>query len=161
MLSIIVLSLDSILAGAALRLFGVSRRHWPLICTATGVADALSLIVGQALHLWMGAHIRAAEHGAIIACCALASIAVSSRLKRCPVTVILTVSFLFSIDNLLAGARMHELELAVPMASAATSFSAVACAAGLYSADVMARYVKPKASFALACLAAVLLFVAG
>jgi hypothetical protein len=146
-------------AGAALRFFGTSRKYWALAGSAMGLADLLALFLGRALHNVIATSMNASQLGALFACCASAAIILGRTCARYPRAEILSIAFLFSIDNLLAGAHLPSFTSAVQLAPTVPISSGLACLAGLHFAQAIAVQVRPRVSFALASIAVCVCFL--
>jgi hypothetical protein len=158
MLTTILLSVDSMFAGAALRLFGSRTKYRVLACGAMGLADLLALFLGRALHNVISMSVSASQQGILFAGCALIATILGWACARYPKTTIFSIAVLFSIDNLLVGTRLSSFTSATQLAPAVAISSGLACLAGLHFAQAIAVRVRPRVSFALASLAVCLCF---
>jgi hypothetical protein len=159
MLGTIVLSLDSLFAGAALRFFGLSKRHWPLAWRAVGLADLVALLMGRGMSVVIRTPMTSFQQVSLFAGCALVAIFLGRLCSERPRVVILGMAVLFSIDNLLAGAQFASLLSGALVAVTAGILSCVACVSGLHVAAAIAVHVRPRVSFGLASAAVVTAFL--
>lgn len=159
MLSTLLLSADSIFAGAALRFFGTSRRHLGLACGAVGLADGIALLLGRALHNVVATGMSAPDLRGLLAGCAVASILVGKASAGRPRAAVLGIAILFSIDNLLAGAQMSSLGSTAFIGCGVGVFSGLCCFAGFDRAHALASHFRPRIAFALASVVVIISFL--
>lgn len=159
MMSTLLLSADSIFAGAALRFFGTSRRNLGLACGAVGLADGIALLLGRALHNVVAAGMSVSDPRVLLAGCALASIVVGKANAGRPRAAVLGIAILFSIDNLLAGAQMSSLGSTAFIGCGAGVISGLCCFGGFDCAHALASHVRPRVAFALASVVVIISFL--
>jgi hypothetical protein len=159
MIVAILLSLDSMIAGAALRFFGAHRKYWAFAGSAIGLADLLALFLGRALHNVIVTRVSASSQGMLFGGCAVTAIMLGRLCTRYPRATVLGMAVLFSIDNLLAGARLPSFTSAVQLAPFVAISSGLGCVTGLHFAQRVTVHLKPRLSFGLASMAACVVFL--
>lgn len=159
MVSTIYLSLDSVLAGAALCWFGLPKRYWLFASSAIGFADGFALLCGWTMRNWIATTVTPLQQVVLFVGSALAATIISKKCANRPRLLIGATAFLFSVDNLLAGAQLMSIKSAAQSVPTAAIFSALACFAGLCVAKPIKTRVRPQAWFALASLAAGIRFL--
>jgi len=159
MLSIFLLSVDSIFAGAALRFFGTSQKYLTVACGAVGLADCTALLLGRAFRDMIATGISISDQRVLLAGCALASIILGKAGARYPRSRVIGVAFLFSIDNLLAGVRMSSLGSTLLPGCAAGIFSGIFCLAGFHCVHCLAIQLRSRAAFVVASVVVVSSFL--
>jgi hypothetical protein len=159
MASMIYLSLDSVLAGAALCLFGLPRRYWLFASSAIGFADGFALLCGWTLRNSIVTTVTPLHQGVLFVGPTLVATIISKKCANRPRLLIAATAFLFSIDNLLAGAQLMSIKSAAQNVLTAAIFSASACFAGLCVAEPIKSRVRPQAWFALASAVAGIRFL--
>jgi hypothetical protein len=157
MLSTLLLSTDSIFAGAVLRFFGT--RNLGPACGAVGLADCIALLLGRALDSVIGASMNASEQRTLFACCALAAIIMGRAIANYPRSGVLGIAVLFSVDNLLAGTQVSSLGSTALIACGGGMFSSLSCFVGFYCADVLASHMRQRSAFVLASVVVVISFL--
>jgi hypothetical protein len=159
MVSVIYLSLDGVLAGAALCLFGLPKRYWFFANSVIGFADGFALLCGWTLRNWIVTTVTPLQQGVLFVGSTLVTAIISKKCAKRPRLLVGATALLFSVDNLLAGAQLMSIKSAAQHAPAAMIFSALACSAGLCVAESMKSGVRPQAWFALATIAAGIRFL--
>jgi hypothetical protein len=153
MLTTVLLSLDSLFAGAALGFFGLRKKHWPFAWKAMGTADLLALIVGRGLSDPIGSTMTPSQQITLFVCCAALAILLGRTCSHHPRLTILAVATLFSVDNLLAGSHPAILHMNALAVVATGGLSGLACSAGLRLSESIEHHLRPKVPFALASIA--------
>ena len=142
MFTILLLSADSVFAGAILRCFGIDRRNLNYACWVLGVSDGSALLLGYALRVLGGMRIPSVPEWILFYGTVLLSVVFAKAVRKFPRVTIFTFAVLFSIDNLLAGLRFESLVSAGWDAALAGIFAALFGRAGFESAAVLISKTK-------------------